>query len=59
MLQDDREAGMLMRIDVHPRIAPDGESVDLALEPSPVSADTTIHSSLRPAGTPTVSTPAP
>jgi hypothetical protein len=59
MLQDDLEAGMLMRIDLHPRVAPDGESVDLELQPSPVPTNTAIHSSLQPAKPPIGSPPAP
>jgi RNA polymerase sigma factor (sigma-70 family) len=46
-------------IDVYPRIAPDGESVDMEVRPFPVSADTPIHSSMRPADTPVVPSPAP
>jgi RNA polymerase sigma factor (sigma-70 family) len=59
MLRDDQEAGMLMRIDLHPRIAPDGESVDLELQPSAVTTNTPIHSSMAPAKAPVVPPPEP
>jgi len=44
---DEQETGKLIGIDLFPRLAPDGASVDLALSPSPDSPRIPIHSSLR------------
>jgi len=43
----DQKGGVLMAIDVYPRITRDGASVDLELRPSPVPTDIEIHSSLK------------
>jgi hypothetical protein len=54
---NESQSGLLMRIDLYPRIAPDGLSVDLELLPSSVSSDNAIHRSLRQAAAPTSSSP--
>jgi RNA polymerase sigma factor (sigma-70 family) len=45
-IADDQETGVLMGIDLYPRIAADGQSVDLEIRPSAVSTNTPIHPSL-------------
>ncbi|MBM3883030.1 MAG: hypothetical protein FJ387_25490 [Verrucomicrobia bacterium] len=52
------DEGMLMDIEVYPRIASDGQSVDLEIRPSVVSTNTPIHPALRP-GTQSGSPPSP
>ena len=42
-MADDNQSGVLMGIDVYPRIATDGRSVDLEIRPSAVSTNTPIH----------------
>jgi hypothetical protein len=54
---DESQSGLLMHIDLYPRIAPDGLSVDLELVPSSESSTTPIHGSLRQTGAPTSSPP--
>jgi RNA polymerase sigma factor (sigma-70 family) len=44
---DSGESGTLMSIDVIPRIAPDGQSVNLEICPSPVSPNTPVHPMLK------------
>jgi hypothetical protein len=46
-LDDDQGAGLMMGIDTYPRIASDGQSVDLELRPSRNPSETDIHSSMR------------
>lgn len=40
---DDQEEGMLLGVDVHPWISPDGRSVDLEMQPSKVDGETRLH----------------
>jgi len=44
---DDAASGIMMNVDVVPRIAPDGESVDLELATGIVPPGTPLHQSLR------------
>ena len=46
-LDDGTNAGVLMAIDIFPRIAANGQAVDLGLVPSPVNDPSRVHSSLR------------
>ncbi|MGO8928401.1 MAG: RNA polymerase sigma factor [Limisphaerales bacterium] len=55
---NESQSGVLMNIDLYPRIAPDGQSVDLELLPNNEPLTVPIHGSLRPTGAPT-SSPAP
>jgi hypothetical protein len=54
---DDPESGTLMVIDLWPRIAPDGLSVDLELLPGGVSSNDVVHGSLRQTAAPALSAP--
>ena len=49
---DDNQSGALMAIDLYPRIAADGQSVDFEIRPSALSTNTPIHPSLKPSGQP-------
>jgi len=51
-LSDEHGEGVVMGIDVCPRIGADGESVELEIRPSAVSTNTPIYPSLRPTGQP-------
>ncbi len=44
---DNGQPGVLMGIDIVPRIASDGESVNIEVRPTPVSESTPVHSLLR------------
>ena len=55
---NESQSGVLMNIDLYPRIAPDGQSVDLELLPNNEPLTVPIHGSLRPTAAPT-SSPAP
>jgi hypothetical protein len=54
---DESQSGLLMNIDLYPRIAPDGLSVDLELLPNNEPLTVPIHGALRPTGAPTSSPP--
>jgi hypothetical protein len=54
---DESQSGVLMNIDLYPRIAPDGLSVDLELLPNSETSTVPIHGSLRQAEAPTSSPP--
>lgn len=50
---DESQSGVLMNIDLYPRIAPNGLSVDLELLPNNETSTVPIHGSLRQSGPPT------
>ncbi len=52
---NESQSGLLMGIDLYPRISPDGLSVDLELLPSSESSAVPIHSSLKQTAAPTSS----
>jgi hypothetical protein len=54
---NESQSGLLMGIDLYPRIAPDSLSVDLELLPSVVSSNEVAHGSLRQTAAPTSSAP--
>ncbi len=49
-MDDEQGDGTLMSVELYPKIAPDGRSVDLGIRPSPVSTNTPIHPSMKTAG---------
>jgi len=49
-MSDEKKEGVLLGIDVYPRIGADGNSVELEIRPSAVSTNTPIHPSLKPSG---------
>jgi len=54
---NESQSGVLMAIDIHPQIAPDGLSVDLELVPEVVPSNVVIHGSLRQTTAPTSTAP--
>jgi len=48
--EDDGTGGALMGVDFYPRISADGRAVNLEIIPTPVTANTPIHPSLKSAG---------
>ena len=54
---DEAQSGLLMKIDLYPRIAPDNLSVDLELLPGVVWSNDVVHGSLRQNAAPTSSPP--
>lgn len=45
--EDDAESGALMGVDIHPWLVENGKFVDLEIRPSPVTAKTQVHPSLK------------
>jgi hypothetical protein len=53
-MDDDNENGVavVMNVSGYPKIAPDGQSVDLALHPAQADPKVPVHSSIRQASRP-------
>jgi hypothetical protein len=49
---EDDQSGTLVGIDIYPRVAGDGESVDLEIRPSDVATNTQVHPPLKAAASP-------